>query len=620
MSVKAIRAGRAEVEVGVKDRLKKGLNSARKRLAAFASTANQFGKGLAGAALASGSLFIVPIQAASRLEETMNKFNVVFGKNSQQVKAWGDQFGKEVGRSEEQIASFLAGTQDLFVPLGFEAGAAEGMSKQVTKLAVDLASFNNMADADTLRDLHAALTGSGEVMKKYGVIVSEAAVKQQLLNDGIDPKKATDQQKVMARLNIIMAGTTAAQGDAIRSSGSFANQFKKLRAEFDNTMAALGSALLPTITKLLSLLNGGVQTVAEWIKENKELVATIGKGVGVFALVTGVAGGLLLAFGGVASVLAFIVSGISTLITVGGTLAAVFGAILSPAGLLTAAIVGGAVAFLRYTATGKAVLEWFRTNFAKLKEIVTKTLGGVGNALKSGKLKLAAKIAFAGIKVAAAEALKGLLSLFGVSLQEMARGLAKLYKNLRQFYAQFNRLKAEAVGAASGLLKGPLGEGLVMSRLSKSQQEFLRKHPKVLGRAVDQMVSGMRDQANKGLADAANINVDALADEIGKAFDPAEHRKELERLSAEAAAAAKKADEEFKETSFSDIGDIPDPGETVGKINAKLQAGTFSAAAAKRFSGLDRKAEAEKAQIMLQKDFKRFWNHVRTRADGGLFS
>ena len=48
------------------------------------------------------------------------------------------------------------------------------------------------------------------VMKKYGVIVSEAAVKQELLNQGIDPKTASDQQKVQARMNIIMAGTTAA--------------------------------------------------------------------------------------------------------------------------------------------------------------------------------------------------------------------------------------------------------------------------------------------------------------------------------------------------------------------------------------------------------------------------
>ena len=95
------------------------------------------------------------------------------------------------------------------------------MSKQITALATDLASFNNLADDDVLRDLHAALTGSGEVMKKYGVIVSEAAVKQELLNQGLDPKNATEQQKVMARLAIIMRGTTAAQGDAARSAGSF---------------------------------------------------------------------------------------------------------------------------------------------------------------------------------------------------------------------------------------------------------------------------------------------------------------------------------------------------------------------------------------------------------------
>jgi len=116
-----------------------------------------------------------------------------------------------------------------------------------------------------------------EVMKKYGVLVSEAAVKQQLFREGIDPKRATDQQKVMARWNLILQGTTAAQGDAIRSAGSFANQMKALKAQIADTAVVVGSALLPVITPLVTQMAGAAQQVAVRVGGHEELVVTAAK-------------------------------------------------------------------------------------------------------------------------------------------------------------------------------------------------------------------------------------------------------------------------------------------------------------------------------------------------------
>jgi uncharacterized protein YihD (DUF1040 family) len=96
------------------------------------------------------------------------------------------------------------------------------------------------------------LTGSGEVMKKYGVIVSEAAVKQELLNQGLNPAAATEVEKVQARLNIILRGTTAAQGDAIRSSEGWANVYKTVEATVENLAGKLGEKLLPVVAETAS--------------------------------------------------------------------------------------------------------------------------------------------------------------------------------------------------------------------------------------------------------------------------------------------------------------------------------------------------------------------------------
>lgn len=242
---RSLKAGDAFIRFSLNDsQVRKQLKRLQKRFTAIGASLQKLSRiGLkAGAGVAAG--MVLPSKAASDLQETMGKFNTVFGDNSKSVKQWSDNFAGAVGRSKGEVAGFLASMQDLFVPLGFASDEATGLSKSVTALAVDLASFNNKSDAEALRDLQAALTGSGETMKKYGVIVNEAAVKQQLLSQGLDPSAASEMEKVQARLAIITAGTTAAQGDAIRTSGSFANQMKRLKGSAIDFAAAIGQPLL----------------------------------------------------------------------------------------------------------------------------------------------------------------------------------------------------------------------------------------------------------------------------------------------------------------------------------------------------------------------------------------
>jgi len=310
MAANKIRAGKAYVEIGGDDaKLKASLKSAQERMKAFGASLKATGVAMAAAGAAILAPLALAVRQASNMEEQMAKFGTVFGQNADVMRQWADEYSEAVGRSKRQTVEFLASSQDLFVPLGFAADQAGELSKQVTKLAVDLGSFNNRADADVLRDLQAALTGSGEVMKKYGVIVSEAAVKQELLNTGIDPKIATNQQKVFARLNIIMAGTTAAQGDAIRTSGSFANQMKRVKANLDDLSVTVGQALLPPLTELAKQFSPMIRAAGEWAKANADLIVTIAKigaGAVAFGALTVGVGHLTTAIRGLATASAFL--------------------------------------------------------------------------------------------------------------------------------------------------------------------------------------------------------------------------------------------------------------------------------------------------------------------------
>lgn len=401
-----IQAGGAFVRLFLKDEMTRALvssiNKAGASMQSFGASAMGIGARIGAAGAGMSAPFLFAISAASDLEETMSKFGVVFGDRAKDVKAWGDELAGQIGRGEKDVAGFLAANQDLFVPLGFDPTQAESLSKQLVGLTYDLASFNNIADADVQRDLQAALTGSGEVMKKYGVIVSEAAVKQEMINQGLDPKKATEQQKVQARLAIIMRGTTAAQGDALRTAGGFANQMKGLKGSLSDVAAEIGSAILPYVTKFVSVARKAIKTAREWIKDNHGLiVAAAAAAAGIFGIGVAITG-----LGAAAWIAGAALSAI----------AAVLGVVLSPVGLITAALVGGIYAWARYTDSGKNAVSILGGLFGELLAIGKQTFGGIYEALSAGDLQLAGQIAFAGLKLAAAEGLDALRGLVGDSV------------------------------------------------------------------------------------------------------------------------------------------------------------------------------------------------------------
>ena len=226
---------------------------------------------------------------------------------------------------------------------------AAAVSRTLTQLTVDLGSFNNRLDSDVARDLSAALTGSSEVMKKYGVVVNETAVKQELLNKAIEPKEATEAQKALARLDIIMRSTTAAQGDAIRTAGGFANQMKKIKSQVTDTAVEIGTALLPALTRVVTQISGFGTSAAEFIKGNQSLVV---------ASTVGVAG--LTALGAAAITGGLAISGLGTVAT---TTAAIIGILGGP---ITAVLAGITLAAL-------ATTDW-KNAFTDLSAFVSSTV------------------------------------------------------------------------------------------------------------------------------------------------------------------------------------------------------------------------------------------------------
>ena len=206
-----------------------------------------------GVGLRVGASFL---KAASDAEELRSQFEAVFRTLTGEARQWADAHAELVGRSSLDIQQYLATLQDTFVPLGFARREAFELSRTLTRLGVDLASFKNAAEPETIDLLTSAIVGNHEAVRRFGIVITEATLDQELLNAGFKGgvRSATDLQKVMARVRIILRSTADAQGDAARTADQHANQVRALAGDWRDFQTVLGRGFIPTANTAIALL------------------------------------------------------------------------------------------------------------------------------------------------------------------------------------------------------------------------------------------------------------------------------------------------------------------------------------------------------------------------------
>ena len=253
-------------------RFNANLQKASKGLKGFAGRAKNFvaeNKIAITAAIAGlGALAFKVTKAASDLEETQAKFNTVFRGVSEEAEKSAQILQDSFLLSETAAKANLAAIQDTLVPMGLMRDEAQNVSFEVVKLAADLGSFNNLPTEMVMRDIQSALVGNFETMKKYGVVLRATDVTNRILNKGLanSASEITNAQKVTEAYQLILEGTKDAQGDVARTSGSFANQVKKLNSEMTDLMATVGQFSLGPGTTLVGTLIKFVSKMEESIK------------------------------------------------------------------------------------------------------------------------------------------------------------------------------------------------------------------------------------------------------------------------------------------------------------------------------------------------------------------
>jgi hypothetical protein len=228
--------------------------------------ASHFLKALATVAVAVGGLVIgkalveikKSVAAASDLNETVSKTQVIFGASSASIEAWASKAAASMGQSEQTA---LDGA-DAFAIYGKAAGktgpALVQFSTSLTQLASDVGSFTNVDPAQVIEDFGSALRGEFDPVEKYGILLNDATIKQEALKLGIikSTKDAlTPQQRVLAVQSALFKQTTLAQGDFARTSAGLANQQRIVQAQMANLRTEIGTAFIPAFVSIQTTLS-----------------------------------------------------------------------------------------------------------------------------------------------------------------------------------------------------------------------------------------------------------------------------------------------------------------------------------------------------------------------------
>lgn len=197
------------------------------------------------------------IQTASDLEEVQNVVNVSFGSMANEVEAFAKtaiwSFGMSELTAKQTASTFMAMANGM----GLAMKDGKNMSLQLTALAGDMASFYNVRQDVAQTALNSIFTGETESLKKFGVVMTEANLSAFALSRGITKSYSAMSQaeKVALRYHYVLKATANAQGDFVRTSGSWANQVRVLKEQFNQLLGILGKGLIQVLTPIVQVLN-----------------------------------------------------------------------------------------------------------------------------------------------------------------------------------------------------------------------------------------------------------------------------------------------------------------------------------------------------------------------------
>lgn len=269
--------------------LRKELNNTNSKIDGLKKSASKSGAGVMSAfkklktgivALGIGKVIADSIKTGMDAVESDSLFETSLGNMADDVRAWSDEVSNALGLNAVAMRKNTGVIYNMTTSMGLAEDNALKMSKGISLLSEDMASFYNLDSKEAFNKLRAGLTGETEPLKALGILVDENTVKQVAYSEGIAENGAelTQQQKVLARYMAILKQTGNAQGDLARTIDSPSNQLRILKNQVSQLGLAFSNFLLPVVSAVLPYITAFTKVITIALNTLSKFLGLTGKG------------------------------------------------------------------------------------------------------------------------------------------------------------------------------------------------------------------------------------------------------------------------------------------------------------------------------------------------------
>lgn len=211
-------------------------------------------------------MFRKAMDISSDLTEVQNVVDVTFGNMKKKIEDFSKISLSQYGMSALTAKDIASRYQAMGVAMGFSQKKMSDMSIELTKLAADMASFYNVEQKDVAKSLEAVFTGQTMPLRKYGIDLTQATLKQWALNNGLNAniKSMSASEKMWLRYQYVMANSQQVMGDFARTSDSWHNQLVLLAGGFQSLGSIVGGSLINAFKPFVRALNAVMLKVIQF--------------------------------------------------------------------------------------------------------------------------------------------------------------------------------------------------------------------------------------------------------------------------------------------------------------------------------------------------------------------
>ncbi len=207
------------------------------------------------------------ITKAGEYQEDLNLFTVSMGAYAEEAYNYAQKVSEVMGIDPAEWMRNQGVFNTIITGFGVAADKAAFMSKNLTQLGYDIASFYNINFSDAMQKVQSGIAGELEPLRRLGYDLSVARLQQEALNLGITKSVSamTQAEKAQLRYYAMMTQVTQVQGDMARTLENPTNMLRVFKAQLEQVARAIGNLFIPILTKVLPVMIAFAKALREII-------------------------------------------------------------------------------------------------------------------------------------------------------------------------------------------------------------------------------------------------------------------------------------------------------------------------------------------------------------------